>query len=66
MKKYKVMIKKISSSADKKWELLKLKYDPRTGREGLAIYRHINEAENCELITHSLSGSIVNTKIIYE
>jgi len=58
--KYQVMIKNFIT---KKWDIMKLAYDPRTGKKGLAIYNNKREAEFCENIANSMADGIIQTKI---
>lgn len=57
--KYEVQIKNFVT---KKYDTLKLTYDPRTGKEGLAIYETINEAEFCRNIARIL-GNVITLRI---
>ena len=59
-KTYSVMVKNFVS---KKYEVMKLIYDPRTNKEGLAIYKTKKEAEFCRYIAMSLSGGCMKIKI---
>jgi len=58
--KYQVMIKNFIT---KKWDIMKLAYDPRTGKKGLAIYNNEREAELCKDIANSIAGGTIQTKI---
>ena len=59
-KTYSVMSKNFVS---KKYEVMKLIYDPRTGKEGLAIYESKKEAEFCKSIALALCGGCMEIKI---
>ena len=50
--------------AEKKWEIMKLRFDPRTKKEGLAVYKNKEDAEYTKLITLALSGNCIKTKIL--
>ena len=59
-KKYKVMI---YNFGNKNWDILRLVYDPRTGKRGLAIYDTKEEAEYTK-IAEAMAGETIKLKLI--
>ncbi len=59
-KQYKILIRNF---VKKRWEILKLKYDPRTDKEGLAIYDNKEDAEFYKDLVESIYGGMIQTKI---
>lgn len=58
---YAVLIKNF---ATKNYEVMKLRYDPRTGGKGLAVYGTKREAEFCKSIAEVLSRGVVKLRIV--
>jgi len=60
------MIRDFRNSPNGEWKVLELRYDHRTGKKGVAVFKHKHEAKECESIAHRLSENSIKTKIIYE
>jgi hypothetical protein len=53
----------IKNFVSNEYEVMKLRYDPRTGKEGLAVYSTKDEAFFAEQMALALSGGQVDVRV---
>lgn len=53
----------IKNFTTNEWDVMKLRYDPRTEKEGLAIYKKKDEALFTEQIANALGGATIKTRV---
>ena len=63
MRNKKRYIVKIKNFETGEYETMRLQYDSRVNRDGLAIYQTKKEAQICRGIAVALSGAFIKTRI---
>lgn len=53
----------VKNHVTKKWEVMKLRYDPRTGGEGVAVYNTKQEAQFDKNMALALIGGSMDIRI---